>query len=118
MKVPYPIKPPSQSKYKNKKVTICGIQFDSQMEAKRYFELTYLLRAGEIRNLKRQVKYELIPKQGKLRAVTYVADFVYEEKANGTWRKVVEDTKGMRTEVYKIKKKLMKYIHGIDILET
>ena len=69
-------------------------------------------RAGVISDLQMQVSFELIPSQkvdGKVveRAVNYIADFVYQQ--NG--QKVVEDTKGMRTKDYIIKRKLMLYIH-------
>ena len=112
------------TKYGNRKVVIDGISFDSQREANRWCELLLLLRAGAIRNLRRQVGFELIPAQridGKLveRAVKYVADFTYEQRnKDGTWEKVVEDAKGCRTEVYRIKKKLMLYVHGIRIVEV
>lgn len=106
------------SKYRNKKVTFNGIKFDSKKECKRYQELLLLERAGQISDLQRQVRFELIPSQridGKVveRAVYYVADFVYEEKG----QKVVEDTKGIRTADYIIKRKLMLHIHGIRIKE-
>lgn len=106
------------SKYRNKKVTFNGIKFDSKKECKRYQDLLSLERAGQISDLQRQVKFELIPSQridGKVveRAVCYVADFVYER--NG--QKVVEDTKGIRTADYIIKRKLLLYIHGIRIKE-
>lgn len=108
-----------KSKYKNKKVTYDGIEFDSIKEARRYQELKLLLRAGAISDLRLQVPYELIPAQyinSKCveRAVKYIADFVYAE--NG--KEVVEDAKGVRTDTYKIKKKLMLYVHGIRLKET
>ena len=103
------------SKYGNvKTITSDGIKHDSIKEANRWCELNLLQRAGIISDLKRQVKFELIPKQEGERAVTYIADFVYIE--NG--KKVVEDAKGCRTEVYKLKKKMMLYFHGIKIRET
>lgn len=107
------------SKYKSRKVTVAGITFDSKKEANRYRELVLLERAGRLSNLQRQVKFELIPSQrvnGKVveRACTYVADFVYLE--NG--RKVVEDTKGFKTKDYIIKRKLMLWVHGIQIKEV
>ena len=107
------------SKYGNKKLTIDGEVFDSRKEYIRYRELVLLQRTGQISDLKRQVKYELIPSQrvgGKVaeRACTYVADFVYTE--NG--KTVVEDTKGFRTKDYIIKRKLMLYVHGIQIREV
>ena len=91
-----------------------------------------LERAGEIKDLKRQVKFELLPAQrepdtigkrggihkGKVieNAVNYIADFVYTDCRSG--KQVVEDSKGMRTKDYIIKRKLMLYIHGIRIFET
>lgn len=103
------------SKYKASKVEIDGIVFDSKREASRYCELRLLERTGEISNLEMQKRYELIPKQGKERAVHYVADFVYKNKAGV---EVVEDTKGMRTRDYIIKRKLMLWVHGITIKEV
>lgn len=80
--------------------------------------MSLLERAGTIQNLKRQVKFELIPSQridGKVieRSCTYIADFVYTE--NG--KMVVEDTKGFRTTDYIIKRKLLLWVHGIRIQE-
>ena len=106
-------------KYRNRAVTLNGDKFDSHKEARRYGELVLLERAGHISDLKRRVRFELIPSQyvdGKCveRAVHYVADFVY-------WKdgiKIVEDTKGVRTKDYIIKRKLMLYIHGIRIKEV
>jgi hypothetical protein len=108
----------ARNKYYSRKVTIDGIEFDSQKEARRFCELRLLERAGRITELQRQVKFELIPSQkidGKVveRACTYVADFVYTE--NG--KKVVEDTKGFKTKDYIIKRKLMLHVHGIKIQE-
>ena len=117
-------------KYHNRKVTIDGITFDSKKEANRYCELKLLQQAGEISDLRLQVKYTLIPaqrepdtigkrggvKKGKLieRECSYIADFVYQK--NG--KTVVEDTKGMRTKEYIIKRKLMLWVHGIKIKEV
>lgn len=108
------------SKYKAKKTVVDGIEFDSRKEARRWSELRLLESAGEIADLRRQVKFVLIPKQlderGKVaeRECAYVADFVYCE--NGAT--VVEDTKGVRTKDYIIKRKLMRYVHGIVISEV
>ncbi len=109
----------NKPKYSNQKTTFDGITFDSKKEADRYCELLFLQRAGVISNLELQKEYKLIPAQyddnGKCieRAVKYKADFVYTE--NG--KTVVEDTKGMKTKEYIIKRKLMLYIHGIRIKE-
>ena len=104
------------NKYGAKKVkTADGQEFDSQKEYRRWCELKLLQRAGRISDLKRQVQYELIPKQDGERACTYVADFVYIDSDGNT---VVEDTKGVRTDAYKIKRKLMLQKYGIRIKET
>ena len=123
-----------KQKYNNKKIIVDGNVFDSKKEAKRYQELKTLERAGIISNLQRQVKYVLIPaqyelsdevytkgkdkgkpKKGRLieRECAYYADFVY--CCNG--ETIVEDTKGMRTAEYIIKRKLMLYIHDVRIRE-
>lgn len=107
------------SKYHNRKVTRDGETFDSVKEYRRFCELRLLEKAGAVTDLQRQVKFELIPAQridGKVveRACSYVADFVYME--NG--QQVVEDTKGMRTQEYRLKRKLMLWVHGIRIRET
>lgn len=91
-----------------------GQVFDSVKEYYRWGCLRLMERAGAISDLKRQVKFELIPKQKGERPCYYIADFTYME--NGEL--VVEDVKGVRTEVYKIKKKLMLWVHGIMIKET
>ena len=110
----------SNNKYHNVKWELYGEKYDSQKECKRHQELKLLERAGEIKNLKRQVPFELIPNQyvdGKLveRKCMYVADFCYEE--NG--KLVVEDVKSdiTKTPLYKVKKKLMLKVHGIRIKE-
>ena len=109
------------SKYGNRKTIVYGIAFDSRREARRYVELSLLQRAGEIRDLKLQEKFELIPavkdERGKVveRAAYYIADFVYIDK-NG--QQVVEDAKGARTREYILKRKLMRWRHGISIVEV
>lgn len=106
-------------KYHNKKITKDGETYDSIKEYRRWCELKLMERAGVITDLKRQVKFELIPSQkvdGKVveRPVTYVADFVY-------WKDhqfMVEDTKGFKTKDYILKRKMMLWIHGIRIQEV
>ena len=103
------------NKYGARKMTaLDGQKFDSVKEYHRYGMLRLLERAGKISDLKRQVKYELIPKQEGERACSYIADFTYYEDG----KLVVEDCKGFRTDAYKIKKKLMLWVHGIKIKET
>lgn len=113
------LKKQKQSKYHAEKAIIDGERFDSKREAERWQELRLMEKAGEISTLRRQVKYELIPafkKPGERteRSVSYIADFVYTE--NG--ETVVEDSKGFKTDVYKIKRKLMIEKYGIWIRET
>ncbi len=109
------------SKYGNRKIFEDGQTFDSLREYRRWRELQLLERAGEIANLRRQVRYDLIPVQydrrtGKIieRAVYYIADFVYENEGFT----VVEDAKGCRTKEYIIKRKLLLYRHGLRIQEV
>lgn len=107
------------SKYKNKKTVVDGITFDSKKEANRYLELKLAEKAGVISDLKMQVKFVLIPKQKGERQCSYVADFVYKDEQTG--EVVVEDVKSSpkyKTEVYKIKKKLMLYFFNIKIREV
>ncbi len=120
----------SKNKYKNKKIAVDGQIFDSKKEARRFQHLRLLERTGAIKHLQTQVKFILIPtqrepdtigvrggrKKGKLleREVAYIADFVYTT-SDGI--QVVEDTKGIRTADYIIKRKLMLYIHNIRIKE-
>jgi len=88
--------------------------YASKREAKRAAELKLLEKAGEITELSFQVPFELIPKCNGERSCKYIADAVYKER--GTT--VVEDTKGYRTEVYRIKKKLLRWRYGIIIREV
>lgn len=103
------------SKFGNVKTVVDGIKFDSKKEADRYLELRMLERAGEISDLEMQKRFELIPKQDGEKACYYYADFDYYD--NRTLQRVTEDTKGVRTPEYVIKRKLMLYVHGIRIVE-
>lgn len=102
------------NKYKAKKTVVDNITFDSKKEANRYCELKLLERAKVISNLQLQVPYILIPKSKYGHAIKYVADFVYEENN----KIVIEDVKGVKTPVYRIKKRLMAEQFGIVIKET
>ena len=125
------------AKYYNKKtMTSDGILHDSRKEAARWTMLKLLERAGEITDLDRQVEFVLIPeqrepstevyqrgknkgmpKEGKLieHKVVYRADFVYTDLKSG--EKVVEDTKGIKTKDYILKRKMMLFFHNIRIKE-
>ena len=102
-------------KYRNRKTVVCGIEFDSKLEAKRYLQLRAMEEAGDIYGLQCQVKYA-ITIGGNL-ICHYVADFVYGVEEDGRKRIVVEDAKGKPTREYLIKKKLMLAVNGIAIVE-
>lgn len=102
------------SKYHAKKETVDGITFASKKEASRYRQLKLMERAKAIQDLKIQQVFPLIAKSKYGREIRYISDFTYYE--NGTL--VVEDTKGFRTDVYKLKKRLMAEKYNIVIKET
>ena len=114
------LKKPKQQKYGNHKVVVDGEKVaDSKHEYSRLCELKVLQRAGEIKDLQTQVRYNLIPEQKicgeKVRGTDYIADFVYWTK-DGQF--ICEDAKGHRTDAYIIKRKMMKLIHNIDVVEV
>jgi len=101
------------SKYHARKVTAGGLTFDSQAEHRRWRELVLLEQAGEISHLAVHPAYPLIVNGVKVGV--YQADFVYTD-ANG--RRVTEDVKGVKTPVYRLKRKLMWACHQIAIVEV
>ena len=111
------------AKYRNQPTVVEGHRFDSKKEARRYQELRYLEQKGVIENLALQVAFELAPsvrfedeKRAKP-ALKYVADFVYSEGG----RRIVEDVKSGATAkaaAYRIKRHLMKAVHGIEVREV
>lgn len=110
-------KPKKKNKFNATKTEVDGIVFDSKKEAARYGELKLLLKAGEIGFLKMQVEYKLEYNGQKI--ASYIADFEYILSSTG--EKVVEDVKGEATcklPAYRLKKKLMKAVHGIEIKEV
>ena len=113
----------TKNKYNARKVEFRGEVFDSKKELDRYIELLAMEQRGEIKNLKRQVEFELIPRQKKSdghieRGCWYIADYVYEKDG----KDVVEDVKGFRHSqaynVFTIKRKLMLQKYGIEIQEV
>ena len=122
----------SGSKYHSQKVSIAQEIFDSKKEARRWLELKNMESHGLISGLQRQKKFLLIPSQhepdrvgprggrikGKLleREVAYYADFVYFDEEEKDF--VIEDTKGVRTPEYIIKRKLMLWLNGYQIREV
>lgn len=99
------------NKYRNKKVVMDNIEFDSRLEANRYIELKLLQRAGKIKSLELQPRFLLqegFKKNGKIfRKIEYIADFKYIE--NG--KTIVEDVKGMQTDVFKLKHKIFEKVY-------
>jgi hypothetical protein len=123
----------SYNKYNNKRIQIGDKAFDSKHEAERFYYLSLLERSGQISSLQTQVPFVLIPtqrepdvigprggiKKGRCleKECVYYADFVYKDNSGAI---VVEDAKSpaTRTEAYRIKKKLMLYVHNIIIREV
>lgn len=108
------------TKYRNKKIIIDGIEFDSKKEGYRYKELRLLERAGLIKDLELQKEYILQDKfkinNKTVRKISYIADFSYIAVKDNKLH--VIDVKGFKTEVYKLKKKLFEYKYGIEIEEV
>lgn len=117
-----------RNKYHSKKIQKDGMTFDSKKEYDRFKQLQKLAKEGKIKNLMRQVQFPLLPSQkveGRVveRPCRYIADFTYFEFAgvfdgNEEWRYVVEDAKGFRTKDYILKRKMMLWLHGIQIREV
>ena len=108
-----------ENKYHNKKVVYDGIKFDSKKEGNYYLTLKYLEKVGIIKDLELQKEYILIDKftlNGKTyRKTSYFADFTYFNTKDNKIH--IVDTKGVRTDVYKLKKKIMAYKYNIEIEE-
>jgi len=103
-------------KYRNTKIEVNGIKYDSKAEMARHLILKQMERDGVIRCLETQVKYELLPGvkyegERKKPALRYIADFTYWQGDTH----VIEDVKGMQTPAFKIKRHMMKAIHGLDV---
>ena len=109
-----------KNKYNNTKVEYKGIKFDSIKEMKHYQLLEYLQKIGEIKELKLQVPYELIPKykinNKTVRKTTYIADFTYITTKDDKLH--IVDTKGFKTDVYRLKKKMVEYKYGVEVEEV
>jgi len=103
-----------RNKYGAKKTTVDGITFDSKWEAQRWGELQAMERGGLVRDLERQVKYDIVVNGEKI--CRYIADFRYKMvNDDGSTKEVVEDAKGFETADFKIKKKLMKAVYQINL---
>ena len=113
-----------RSKYRAVPTVVHGFRFASKAESRRYQELLLLGQAGEIRNLELQPRFPL--NVDGVTVATYVADFRYEERyvssrdgvpMGWAWRDVVEDVKGVRTPMYRLKKKFVEAQHSVTIRE-
>lgn len=111
-----------KNKYGNNRTAVHDTLFASKKEANRYQELLLLARAGKISDLILQpafVLQESFSYGGRTyRKIEYVADFHYTDNSNG--RAIIEDTKGFRTDIYKLKKKLFLFKYGdvYDFIES
>ena len=107
------------NKYGNKKTVVDNIKFDSKKEAKRYTELKILLNAKMIKDLELQPRFLLLDKYKQddktIRKIEYVADFRYYD--NELEKEIVEDVKGMKTPIYKLKKKWLEGTTNYRITE-
>lgn len=103
-----------RQKYHAKPVTIDGVRFASKAEGARYGFLKHRLADGLIAELELQPSFALLVQGGKKVGV-YKADFAYIDCATG--ERVIEDVKGMKTPVYRLKKKIVEAVHGITIRE-
>ena len=104
----------NKNKYRAVKTIVDGIRFDSRKEAARYGQLKFLEKHGKIRNLHLQTRFELAVKGFHI--CSYVADFTYYNV--GLDVSIVEDVKGFKTPIYKLKKKLVEALYGVKVLET
>ena len=110
----YPTRYGKYNKYNAKKTEFMGYKFDSKWEAERYGQLASMQMAGVVKDLERQVKYEIVVNNYKI--CRYVADFVYIlVHEDGSKEKIVEDAKGVQTSDFKLKKKLMEAVFNIKI---
>lgn len=111
-----------QNKYHNIKTTYDDIIFDSKKESQVYARLKTMENFGLIKDLELQVEYELLPKfelNGKTyRKTTYIADFRYFSNEDNKIHVIDVKSPATKTQVYKLKKKLMAYKYGIEIEEV
>lgn len=117
------------SKYRAKPCVIDGIRFASQKEGRRFQELKLLEKAGEIRKLELQPEFPLqVPAMHLFPTMenaivlagvgVYRADFAYDlHLGGGAYARIIEDVKGVRTPVYRLKKKMVEKSYGITIRE-
>jgi len=108
------------SKYNATRTKVDGIVFASKKEARRYSELRLLEKIGQVLDLELQPRFPVyiapLRETGAVRVFTYIADFRYKDKDTG--RIVIEDVKGVKTQVYKLKKRCVQAYYGIRISEV
>lgn len=118
---------PAESKWGNKKTVVAGLKFDSKWESQHWVELRLRESAGEIKNLQRQVRIPVVINGVKV--TTFIADFTYDEReardalwaGDYVWKPIVSDCKSEATRLepyYRLKKKLLRIVNGIDIREV
>jgi hypothetical protein len=108
------IRAEKRTKYNNKRIKVDGILFDSKKEADYYCDLKLMLKYGFILGFSIQCKFILQEGDEKIKPICYIADFVVFYKD----RTVIIDTKGVRTDVYKLKKKMFEKRFGMKIIEV
>lgn len=101
-----------RNKFGAVKTQVAGVTFDSKREAERYRHLRVLEAAGHISGLQLQPAFDLHA-PGGVKVARYVADFAYRDEA--TQRLVVEDVKGVKTPMFRLKAKWLKAEHGIEV---
>lgn len=112
--IPLRLEKPKANKYRNTPVVVDGIRFDSKRESIRWHVLRLLERAGDIRNLKRQVSFDLHVDAKKIGS--WRADFTYMDMT--THEAVTEDVKGVATPLFKWKRKHFEAEYGCKIRVT
>jgi len=117
-------RPTGRTKYHAVPTVVDGMRFASKAEAARYRELMQLGAAGLVQNLEFQPRFDL--HVNDIKVGTYVADFRYQERSSPSWlncildgwQDVIEDVKGVRTPVYRLKKRMVEAEYGFTIRET
>ena len=115
-------RPTGRTKYHAVPTVVDGLRFASKAEAARYRELMQLGELGLVQNLEFQPRFDLHVEGVKVG--TYVADFRYQERSlpswlnSHHWQDVIEDVKGVRTPVYRLKKRMVEAEYGFTIRET
>lgn len=106
---------PKRNKYGAKRTVVDGILFDSKAEGSYYTMLKMREKAGEVSAVELQRPFSLLGPKGEL-ICTYKADFCFWDHKADRFR--VVDVKGVETAVFKLKRKMMKVLLGIEVETT